>query len=178
MKNEHLDLHTSMPPVPSGLDGKLLTYSPERLAEFLQGHISLGELEGIGKEAQYDMAESGFRCLNEGRLEDAKQVFDGLVALDPYDAYFHAALGSIAQRQDALEEADKKYTRALEINPHFPTALANRGEVRLSLGRMEEGVTDLLSALDADPEAREAATHRACILLKVIHLEAQSDQEA
>src|SRR5688500_15694639 len=47
---------------------KIVGYSPTEIDAFLRGHKTLGELEGIGKEEQYKMAEIGYRLLSEGKL--------------------------------------------------------------------------------------------------------------
>ena len=136
--------------------------------KFVAGVITLGELEGVTKEQQYEMAKLGHRFIRSGKLKEAKAVFEGLVALDPHDAYFHLALGSIAQRDDDLEAAEERYTRALEINPYSPHALANRGEVRMMQGHMLDGAKDLLKALEEDPDCREEATKRARATIGVV----------
>ena len=136
-------------------------WNPERVQQFLAGQITLGDLEGISKPDQYKMAESGFRFLSEGKREKAKKVFEGLLALDPFDAYFHMALGSIAQQDGKLDDAEKSYSRALEINPFSAPALANRGEARLLLGRLADAMEDLAKAIQLDPEGKDPAVQRA-----------------
>ncbi len=147
---------------------KRVAWDPKRLMKFVAGVITLGELEGITKEKQYEMAKLGHRFIRQGKLNEAKTIFDGLVALDPHDAYFHLALGSIAQREDDLEGAEARYTRALEINPFSPHALANRGEVRMMRGQMLDGAKDLMHALEEDPECRQEATKRARATIAVV----------
>lgn len=136
-------------------------YDPRRLEAFIAGHITLGELEGIPKEAQHEMAQTGFRFFTEGKLAQAKKVFTGLLALDPYDAYFLTALGAVAQQEGNLEEAEARFSRALEINPFSPSALVGRGEVRLIQGKLLEAAEDLAKAIAEDPEGKDPATHRA-----------------
>lgn len=145
-----------------------LAWDPGRVRQFIIGEITLGELEGIDKAAQYKMAETGFQLLQQGKLDDAKKVFEGLLTLDPRDAYFHMVLGSIAQRRNQFEDAEKHYSRSLRINPYSPSALANRGEVRVELGRLLEGLDDLKQSVREDPGAREAATQRARALIPVV----------
>ena len=143
-------------------------FNPARIRAFLEGRITLGDLEGITKQEQYQMAEVGHSYLSSGKFDEAKTVFEGLLALDPFDAYFHTVLGSISQQNDDLEEAEKRYSRALEINPFFATAMANRGEIRVMQGRLTEGTEDLIKAVQADPQAKEPATVRAQATLKVL----------
>lgn len=143
-------------------------YNPIRLEQFLRGQITLGDLEGITKQEQYEMAKIGFSYLTSGKLAQAKTVFEGLLALDPFDAYFHTALGSIAQQENQLPEAEKRYTRALEINPFSPVAFANRGEVRIAMGKLGEGSQDLVRALEEDPGAQYPSTLRARATIQVV----------
>jgi tetratricopeptide (TPR) repeat protein len=143
-------------------------WNPIRLEQFLRGQITLGDLEGITKHEQYEMAKIGFSYLTSGKLQQARTVFEGLLALDPFDAYFHTAIGSIAQQENKLEEAEERYTRALEINPFSPIALANRGEVRITQGRLADGATDLVRALEEDPNGVQPSTLRARATIQVV----------
>lgn len=147
---------------------KIVAYSPTELDEFLQGHRTLGELEGISKEEQYRMAEMGYRFLTEGKLAQGRDVFFGLVALDPFDAYFLTCLGSAHQQEKKNEEAERLYTRALEVNPYQTTARTHRGELRAMTGRLQEAIDDLARAVQDDPDGKDPAVKRAAVLLKAI----------
>jgi tetratricopeptide (TPR) repeat protein len=143
-------------------------YPPHLLEAFLQGRITLGDLEGITKQEQYQMAEIGHGYLSQAKLTEARTVFEGLLALDPYDAYFNMALGSIAQQEHRNADALRFYDRALEINPFSPTAYANRGELRVMQGELQTGVEDLVKALELDPKMKEPATERARATILVL----------
>jgi tetratricopeptide (TPR) repeat protein len=144
------------------------TYHEKHLLKFIMGQMTLGDLEGVTKQQQYEVAQIGHAYLSSGKFPEAKKIFEGLLALDPFDAYFHMALGSIAQQTDDLVEADKRYSRALEINPLSPTAFANRGEVRVMSGRLAEGAQDLVKSIQLDPDGKEQATIRAKATVRVL----------
>jgi len=141
-----------------------VAYDRQLLNEFVLGNITLGELEGIGKDVQYQIAERGYKLLNAGKLKDAEKIFKGLITLDPFDSYFHTVLGSIHQRQDMKDEAIEEYSRALKVNPFNSTALANRGEVFFQQGRVLEATQDFQAAIENDPECKEPATLRCRVL--------------
>jgi len=141
-----------------------VAYDRQLLNEFVLGNITLGELEGIGKEVQYQIAERGYKLLNAGKLKEAEKIFKGLITLDPFDSYFHTVLGSIHQRQDMKDEAIEEYSRALKVNPFNPTALANRGEIYFQQGRVLEATQDFQAAIENDPECKEPATLRCRVL--------------
>jgi len=145
-----------------------VAHSPQKLKQFITGAITLGELEGIDKETQYKIAKSGHTYLSEGKLKKAKQIYEGLLALDPYDAYFHTALGSVAYQSKELESAMTSFNKAIEINPFFSTALTHRGEIRLSQGDTNGAIDDLIKAVDADPKSEQPATQRARALIGTI----------
>ena len=139
---------------------KIVVRAPESVRQFLAGQLTLGELEGIPKAAQYAMAEVGYRFFSEGRLDDAEKVFRGLLALDPFDAYFHTVLGTIAKECKELETAETHLSRALEINPYAAHAFGQRGETRLLAGDLAGASSDLLQAIDLDPDGSEPGTAR------------------
>jgi tetratricopeptide (TPR) repeat protein len=141
-----------------------VAYDRNLLNEFVLGNITLGELEGIGKDVQYQIAERGYKLLNAGKLKDAEKIFKGLITLDPFDSYFHTVLGSIHQRQDMKDDAIEEYSRALKVNPFNPTALANRGEIYFQQGRVLEATQDFQAAIENDPECKEPATLRCRVL--------------
>ena len=145
-----------------------VAWSPNAVTAFLQGSRTLGELEGISKQEQYEVAQLGYRLLSEGKLKEGKDVFAGLVALDPFDAYFLTALGSAHQQLDEKQDAERCYSRALEINPFSATARTHRGELRALAGRLAEAVDDLARVLKDDPLAKDPATPRAAVLLRAI----------
>lgn len=147
---------------------KIVARSPQRLKQFLEGAITLGELEGIDKDAQMRMAKNGFTLLNQGKLQKAKVIFEGLLALDPFDAYFHSALGSIAFQEKNMDGALKHFDQAISINPFFATARAHRGEIRLAQNDLTGAIEDLIEAINADPENEQPATQRARALIGTI----------
>jgi tetratricopeptide (TPR) repeat protein len=155
---------------------EIVGLDPRRVREFLLGRITLGELEGLDKPAQYELAQAGYAYLEQNQLEPAARIFRGLAVLDPYDAYFQLALGWITHKQGELDQAEKHYSRSLEIHPRSSPALAGRGEVRLQQGRLLEAAEDLTRAIQEDPEGRLPASARAQAL--VVSLRHQLEQTA
>jgi tetratricopeptide (TPR) repeat protein len=149
-------------------NAKITRFDPTDVEAFLRGYVTLGELQGISKPEQYEMAKTGWTLLSEGKVDKAIQVFTGLAALDPYDAYFLTALGSAHQQKNLLAEAERFYTRALEINPYSTTARAHRGEVRALLQRPLDAITDLKRAVQEDPDGKDPAVQRARVMLASI----------
>lgn len=147
---------------------KIVAYSPVEIGEWARGNRTLGELQGVSKAEQYQMAEVGYRLLTEGKLKEGKEIFFGLVALDPFDAYFLTCLASAHQQAGDAPMAERLYSRALEINPYNVTARTHRGELFAMSGRLQEAVDELERVLKDDPGGKDAATKRAVVLLRTI----------
>lgn len=141
-------------------------WDPAELEALLEGHRTLAELTGFSKERQFQLAATGVKLLQDGLRDKAKDIFLGLEALDPYDAYFQVCLGTIALEDGDDEEAEARFTHALFINPASVPALAYRGELRLKLGRRQEGVDDLVACLERDPKGLQEVTARAKTLIE------------
>jgi tetratricopeptide (TPR) repeat protein len=131
----------------------------------VRGKKTYGEILGINAGQAYNLAKMGYRLLQEGQLEDARVMFQGLVTLNPKDAYMHLALGSVHHRAGRVEKAIEQYTKAVEINPKLANAYANRGELFLGAHQAEKGLADLKKALELDPKAQDPSTMRARAIL-------------
>ena len=156
------------------------TQPTDPMQVFLQGGLTLGELEGVDKASQYEGAERGYTLLSEGKTQAAQEVFFGLVALDPYDAYFWAALGVAHEEAGDVDPARTAYERALAINPFFGAARLRLGELRLLAGDIENAVQDLMLVIEQDPQGEEPSTDRARGILDAIESQieaASSGQE-
>ena len=143
----------------------------EALKAFIEGKATLGEVYGVDKESQYKVAELGYNLMTQGKLSEAKAIFEGLVAMDPKDTYFLTACGAAAQREEDLEDANKWYDLALEVDSKSAVALANRGEIKLIQGNIDEAISDLSAAIQADAEGTQPSTQRAAGLLQELKKE-------
>ncbi|MEZ4647957.1 MAG: tetratricopeptide repeat protein [Candidatus Eisenbacteria bacterium] len=103
----------------------------EAVKAFILGDITLAQLEGISAEEIYAVADMGYDLFEEGKIEEAKKIFEGLYTYNPMDPYFRTVLGSIYQRQSSFEEAAHHYTAAVELYPEDVTAWTNLGETQL-----------------------------------------------
>lgn len=133
----------------------------EYVTRFIMGDITASDLMGLSRDELYMIAERGYNMLTEGKLEQALSIFDGLVHLDPYDAYFYAVLGSIRQQMDDPEGALSCYEQALKLQPWNINALANRGEILFGQGKLMEAFKDFQRVMELDPEDKNPSTLRA-----------------
>lgn len=133
--------------------------------KLIDGEITIGEYVGLSKEQLYEIARKGYQLVETGRLDEAKLVFKGLVAADPYDSVFHCQLGGIYFKQKDLENAFKELDDSIRLNLANVDALAGRGELYLMQEKFEEGISDLRTAIESDPKGEKQSSIRARGLL-------------
>lgn len=146
-------------------------HSDEALTKSLKsvatGELTWAEVEGMTFEEAKAIAQIGCDLAAAGRLDEARIVFEGVVAMNPRDAASRAALGTVYQKLGRIEDAITEYSAAISNDEKNPIALANRGELRLKAGD-RQGFTDLAGAVAADPVGETAAGRRAKGLVKAI----------
>jgi predicted Zn-dependent protease with MMP-like domain len=88
------------------------------------------------------MLERGFALWELCRLEEAREQLEGLLRLEPDDAWGHHLLGLVAERQGRGPEAERHLTRARRLAPReFPHP------VHLSHAEFDRAVEDALEEL-------------------------------
>ena len=137
------------------------TFTPENFEKFSRGDITWGELQGRTLEESYAIAEMAYTLLEQGRVDDARILTEGLVMGNPYDPYFHTMLGAIYAKKNQHDLAIDEYTVALGLEPKNVSGLVNRGELFLQKGKVDEALADLKNAIELDPKAENPSTIRA-----------------
>jgi tetratricopeptide (TPR) repeat protein len=133
----------------------------EKDYQLATGQINLAEYVGIDKRQLYVIAKQGYQLLESGKVEEAKEIYKGLVAADPSDSVFHCHLGSILVKLGDTDEAFDEFTLALNYNIANVDALVGRGEIYLSRGQVQEAIDDLRKAIELDSELKRGSAVRA-----------------
>lgn len=152
--------------------------TPELSAKLLNGEITLGQAMGISRANLYEIANVGFQLLRQGKVEEAKEIYRGLVAADPYDSNFHCHLATTLHQSNEFDEALHEYDQALRFNIANIEAFAGRGELQLARGELAEAIKDLTRVLELDPHAQRTATLRARGVLVAVKEAAQRYEQA
>ncbi len=145
-------------------DYEKILYTPERQAMLQRGELSLRDYHAISGPEMLQMALIGFRMYENGKYSEAETIFNGLIALDPREAYYYTALGAVYLAQDNFERAKHNFDQALAFNPKELAAYVNRGEAHLRMGNVMEAATDFKSAVDLDPTGKDPLVLRARVL--------------
>jgi tetratricopeptide (TPR) repeat protein len=190
-KNGNAEARTTLA---SLLEKKICTVADveESVKGFLIGDITLAQLEGHSADELYRIADIGYTFLEEGKLTEARNIFEGLFAYNPYDPYFHATLGSICQRQSDWDKALGHYACAVQLYPEDINSWTNAGEIMLqrSLDLLDHGqvrdsqemfgeaVAAFGKAIALDPNGNNPSGLRARALVSVTANAVEASQAA
>lgn len=164
---------SNTPQKPAGTTRVISEELGERL---VVGEITPAEFLGLSQEMLYEIATRGHEMLKTGKLQDALEIFKGLVAASPYDSVFHCNLASTYAHLEKYAESKAEYTRALELNIGNVDALVGRSELFLREGNVSAALQDLQAALKLDPEAKRENTRRARAMLTMLQ-KAEADKK-
>ena len=139
-------------------DEARLTAMMQRWAE---GKATLRDVRGYTDEELYAIARTAYFFYYQGRVAEARTLFQGLYAINPADAYFAKALGVVEMAAGNPQGALAAYDVALKLDARDAQAYVGRAEVRLSLGQKAQALEDLrrVSSLvdEEEPLAHKAA---------------------
>ena len=113
----------------------------------------------------------------QGKLEKAQTIFEGLLELVPDSAAAHSALGALLTRKREDETALVHLDRAIELDDKQIAPFVNRAEVFLRQTRFEAAVADLKRAIELDPQEKDAGANRARAMVLGIYQAIESQQK-
>ena len=130
-----------------------------------RGELTLKEIKGYTDDELYAIAHQGYYFLMQGKNDEAKTIFEGLVAIDPRNSYYYRALGVIYHKLGDPDRALRQFTYATRVSPRHPAAYVNRAEVYIATGRRLEAIRDLDQATAlVPPGSRDPLTRKAMAL--------------
>jgi tetratricopeptide (TPR) repeat protein len=131
----------------------------EQFKKVVSGETTLADVAGMREDQLRAVASYGYTFFTEGKLEEAKRIFAGLVALNPKIGPFHTGLGEVLLKEGQVDGALEQFDAALKINPDDPVALVCRGEVYLRQGQINEASVDLKKVIALDPKMNGNPAH-------------------
>ncbi len=136
--------------------------------QWSQGRVTLKQIVGLSDEELYALATQGYYMFLQGKTEQARVIFEGLVAIDPKNAYYYRALGAIYWRAKEPPKALKQFTYAIRVSPGDVSSYVNRAEVYVSQREFGQARDDLRFAIDRGGEADGALVKKARAMLRMI----------
>jgi Flp pilus assembly protein TadD len=117
------------------------------LQGWMDGRLNLSRVKGWDPNDYQLMMMLGFTLHEQGRSEEAAIIFEGLLSLDPRNAYCHSALGAAYARLEQDEKAMTHLNMALQLDGRDISAYINRGELYLKHGDYKQAQADLEMAI-------------------------------
>jgi tetratricopeptide (TPR) repeat protein len=118
----------------------------QHIAKWASGRATLKEIKGYTDDELYAIAHTGYFFLMQGKNDEARTLFEGLVAIDPRNDYYYRALGVIFHKLGDTERALRQFSYAIRVAPRSPAAYVNRAEVAIALGNHADALADLQKA--------------------------------
>jgi len=138
-----------------------------KLDQFRKGQIRFTQLFQFHGNQIASLLLCGYNFFNYGRLQEAKNIFEGLSLLDPDIPYVNCILGAIYQRLGKIDLAVLRYSQAITLFPQDIVALTNRAEIYLSEGKFLDAAIDLKKVIELDPENKNPTANRARMLAAI-----------
>ena len=144
----------------------------QRLAKLAQqwseGQVSLQEIMGLNYAELYAISSQGYTFFLQGKVQPARIIFEGLVAIDPRNSYYYRALGVIYWREQEPQKALKQFTYAIRVAPDEIASYINRAEVFVSNKQFDDARTDLEYAIKHAGPQDAALSRKAQAILQMI----------
>lgn len=131
----------------------------------LSGEMALSTLLNVSRGELAGMAAFAHELWRQGRRQEARRMFEALIAADPQLYYGHAGMGLVAMQEEDFASAQCHLARAAELEPGDPAVAVNLGEVLVRLERIQEALPVLQGAMALDPTLRNPGSARAAAIL-------------
>jgi Flp pilus assembly protein TadD len=113
-------------------------------------------VEEVSRPAASPDVLRGERLLAEGKVGEAKRVFEQALADDPNDPRAWLDLGLVHEGEGDFVAAEKAYRRATDADPNFAEAFNNLGVLLREGGGLAEATKMLERAVALDPQLAAA----------------------
>ena len=151
------------------IEGQHLQQRLARLAsQWSEGRVTLKQIVGLSDEELFAVSSQGYFMFLQGKTEPARVIFEGLVAIDPKNAYYYCALGAIYWRLKEPQKAVKQVTYAIRVSPKETSSYINRAEVYVSQKSFKAARADLRYALQHGGPQEDALMNKARAMLRMI----------
>jgi len=133
-----------------------------------RGEITLKEIKGYTDEELFAIANQGYFFFLQGKTEPARVIFEGLVAIDPKNAYYYRGLGVIYFQLKELDKALRQFSYAIRVAPREMVSYVNRAEIYLAQRDYGKAQDDLRQALALAGPLDMALQKKAYAMLQMI----------
>jgi tetratricopeptide (TPR) repeat protein len=150
-----------VPPISAPKDNEILVFPGSR------AYKTVGEIK---KDFDYRVwQKKGQVLFSQGRYEEALQVFDQSIQMNPKSAESWNYKGIMLLVTCKCNEAIKCFDVAIALEPSFVAALNNKSGALYAMGRYDEAIMACDKAIQLDPMSANAWYTKALILKAEAH---------
>ena len=135
----------------SAADIEKLSQAVQKWAE---GKATLKDVRGYSDEELYAVARTAYHFFHQGKVAEARTLFQGLFAVNPRDPYFAKALAVVEYASGNPEGSLAAYEVAVKLDPSDAAAYLGRAEVLLATGQKNRAAEDLKKAAGLGEDER------------------------
>ncbi|WP_257454123.1 SycD/LcrH family type III secretion system chaperone [Archangium lipolyticum] len=139
------------------------------MQRWADGKATLRDVRGYTDEELYAIAKTAYFFYYQGRVNEARTLFQGLYAVNPADAYFAKALGVVEMAAGNPQGALAAYDVALKLAANDAAAYVGRAEVKLAMGQKSQAAEDLRRATQLT-QGEDPVHAKASAMLKALGL--------
>ena len=145
--------------------------------------------KGMAAEAQFEMRQAttlgpgpdrygvlGALYLQEDRLDQAVDLLEKALALDPKDPDVCNNLGVAYRKKGMLDDAIAQYRKAIELDPSLFDAHINLGEAYRAKKMTDEALREYRRAISLSPQRPEPYNHLGVLYLEMKRFDEAIDQ--
>lgn len=118
----------------------------ETLQKWADGKATLKDVRRYSDEELFSISRMAYYFFYQGKLDEARKLFQGLYAVNPLDPYVAKALGVVEHAAGNPQGAMAAFDVALKIAPQDAVAYVGRAEVKISMGQRAQAADDLRRA--------------------------------
>ena len=107
----------------------------------------------------------------QGKLEQAEQIYQKLLAFNPINSEVLHLLGVIAYQRGQFQHAIDLISIAIEISPDFPDFFVNKGNALQELKLLDEAILCYEQAIALNPNYAEAYINMGAALKDISRLQ-------
>lgn len=124
-----------------------------------------GSMIDVPRDDLVLMLEAGYVYLAMRQFSQAREVFEGVIALAPTHDLPRVALANALFAQKKFAVAIRVLKEAVELNPRSSFAYAHLGEALLFAGKKSDALTTLKKSIEVDAAGQSAEFARSLIEL-------------
>lgn len=150
-----------LPPEEALIAPGLSQLQPQQITQ-LKGAIA--EVETLPlSDSIWDLLALGNAYYYAEQYQDAQNIYDTLLKLNPNDPAALNNRGIICDKQERYEEALANYNQSLELRPDDPDTITNRGVTYRHLKRYDKALADYNRSLELRPDDPNTLHNRGII---------------